>query len=135
MKTTILVDNDAQEGLGCEWGFSALIETDGATILLDSGASGLFSRRMRRPSASIWQMSTIACSPAHFDHADGFGDSSQSRPRAAAHPELMRGDVLERCQGDMKSSASREGFSSSRHCASSASTAPAIRTWRMAPGP
>ena len=44
MKTTILVDNDAQEGLGCEWGFSALIETDGATILLDSGASGLFAQ-------------------------------------------------------------------------------------------
>lgn len=43
MKVTILVDNNALEGLGSEWGFSAFLETDGgSTILPDSGASGFF---------------------------------------------------------------------------------------------
>ena len=78
MKTTILVDNDAQEGLGCEWGFSALIETDGAIILLDSGASGLFAQNAQALGIDLADVDYCVLSHAHFDHADGFGTSSQS---------------------------------------------------------
>lgn len=100
MKTTILVDNDAQEGLGCEWGFSALIETDnGTTILLDSGASGLFVQNARDLGIDLNDVDCCVLSHAHFDHADGFGDFFAINSCA---PLLIRNSCDEDCYSDAK---------------------------------
>lgn len=99
MKTTILVDNDAQEGLGCEWGFSALIETDGATILLDSGASGLFAQNAQALGIDLADVDYCVLSHAHFDHADGFGDFFAINDHA---PLLIRSSCEETCWSDAK---------------------------------
>lgn len=72
MKTTILVDNDAREGLGCEWGFSALIETDDVKVLLDTGASPLFADNARKLGIDLNEVDVAVLSHAHFDHTDGF---------------------------------------------------------------
>ena len=99
MKTTILVDNDAQEGLGCEWGFSALIETDGATILLDSGASGLFAQNAQALGIDLADVDYCVLSHAHFDHADGFGDFFAINDHA---PLLIQSACEETCWSDAK---------------------------------
>lgn len=100
MKTTILVDNDAQKGLGCEWGFSALIETDsGSIILLDSGASGLFAQNARELGIDLASVDCCVLSHAHFDHADGFGDFFAINDHA---PLLIRSSCAEDCYSDAK---------------------------------
>ncbi|KAF5436411.1 7,8-dihydropterin-6-yl-methyl-4-(beta-D-ribofuranosyl)aminobenzene 5'-phosphate synthase, partial [Candidatus Methanophagaceae archaeon] len=40
MKLRIVYDNEAKEGLKCDWGFSCLIETGNRKLLFDTGASG-----------------------------------------------------------------------------------------------
>lgn len=99
MKTTILVDNDAREGLGCEWGFSALIEADDATILLDTGASPLFADNARELGIDLQDVDVAVLSHAHFDHADGFGAFFELNDHA---PLYLQEACDETCWSDAK---------------------------------
>lgn len=100
MKTTILMDNEAQDDLGCEWGFSALIETDdGASILLDTGASGLFAQNAHALGIDLAQVDYAVLSHAHFDHADGFETFFDANDHA---PLLLQDACEENCYSDAK---------------------------------
>lgn len=83
MKATVLVDNKPSEGLGCEWGFAALIETGEANILLDTGASGLFVENARALGVDIASVDYGVLSHAHFDHADGLAAFFSENDRAS----------------------------------------------------
>lgn len=99
MKTTVLVDNNAQEGLGCEWGFSALIETSETTILLDAGASELFAQNARELGADLNQVDYCVLSHAHYDHADGLATFFELNKTA---PLLLQESCDESCWSDAK---------------------------------
>lgn len=43
MKATVLVDNIGENGIKGEWGLSIYIENDGTKLLLDTGASSLYT--------------------------------------------------------------------------------------------
>ncbi len=99
MRTTILTDNDAADGLGCEWGFSALIETDDTNILLDAGASGLFAQNAHELGIDLTAVDYAVLSHAHFDHADGFCDFFALNDHA---PLLIQQACEEDCWSDAK---------------------------------
>lgn len=99
MKTTILVDNDAREELGCEWGFSALIETDEVTVLLDTGASPLFAKNARELGIDLNDVDAAVLSHAHFDHADGFATFFELNDHA---PLFLQEACDETCWSDAK---------------------------------
>ncbi len=48
MKITVLIDNNANEGLKAEWGLSLLIEHKGAVYLADTGGNRRVRRKRRR---------------------------------------------------------------------------------------
>ena len=71
MRIHVLMDNNAPEGLVCEWGFAVLIEHAGKRILLDAGASPAFAQNARELGVPIDDVDCAVLSHAHFDHADG----------------------------------------------------------------
>jgi 7,8-dihydropterin-6-yl-methyl-4-(beta-D-ribofuranosyl)aminobenzene 5'-phosphate synthase len=96
MRLTILVDNQASQQLGGEWGLSILLEADGRKILLDTGASGLFRENAARLSLPLTDLDYLVLSHGHSDHTWGLPDlirdylagqiSVAQRPRLVAHP-------------------------------------------------
>ena len=71
LKMTVLVDNIARPPCRAEWGLSILIEADGKTILLDTGASGLFAENAALLGADLTAVDVGVLSHAHYDHSDG----------------------------------------------------------------
>ena len=71
LEMTVLIDNVAVEPLAAEWGLSILIQADDKTILLDTGASGLFSQNAETLGIDLTKVDTSVLSHAHYDHADG----------------------------------------------------------------
>lgn len=99
MRVTVLSDNNASEGLGCEWGFSALIETEGETVLLDTGASGLFAENAQVLGIDLACVDHAVLSHAHFDHASGFDVFFEHNDHA---PLLLQAACRENCWSDAK---------------------------------
>jgi len=73
MKTTIIYDNTAyREELQTDWGFSALVEAGGRTILFDTGASGsILLANMGKLGIAPEGIEEVFISHAHFDHTGG----------------------------------------------------------------
>lgn len=71
MKATILADNIAGNGLCGEWGLSVYIEHAGHTLLLDTGASGLFAENAAALGLDLSAVEYGVLSHAHYDHSDG----------------------------------------------------------------
>lgn len=73
MKLTILYDNTAfREDLQADWGFAALVEAHGRTVLFDTGARGeVLLSNMDRLGAEAAAVTDLFLSHAHFDHAGG----------------------------------------------------------------
>ncbi len=101
MKTTILVDNVASGELGSEWGFSALIETESATILLDTGATGMFAENARKLGIDLTRVDFGVLSHAHFDHANGLETFFAINDSA---PFLIQANCKENCFSDARGS-------------------------------
>ena len=72
MKLRIIVDNVSSSDIRGEWGFSALVEFGGKKILLDTGASRLFLKNMKKLDIDVSDIDYAVLSHAHFDHANGF---------------------------------------------------------------
>lgn len=72
---TILFDNTpAQEGVETGWGFSALIESPGHTVLFDAGADpGVLAGNMRALGKDPSAIEAIVVTHAHADHTAGLG--------------------------------------------------------------
>ncbi|MBU1050789.1 MBL fold metallo-hydrolase [Candidatus Bipolaricaulota bacterium] len=66
---TILYDNRASGELRPGWGFSALIRTDGATTLLDTGADKMvLEHNARHLGINLESVAALALSHDHCDH-------------------------------------------------------------------
>jgi 7,8-dihydropterin-6-yl-methyl-4-(beta-D-ribofuranosyl)aminobenzene 5'-phosphate synthase len=73
MKVTIIYDNKTlKNNLYPDWGFSALVETHGRTILFDTGSNGfiLFSN-MKELGIDPKEIDNVFISHYHFDHTGG----------------------------------------------------------------
>ena len=75
MKVQVLIDNIA--GMCCsrklfgEWGLSVYAEYEGHKVLLDTGASHLFSKNANVMGIDLSQVDIGVLSHAHYDHANG----------------------------------------------------------------
>lgn len=98
MKVTFLADNEAKDGLGCEWGLSMLVEHEGASVLLDAGATGLFAENARALGIDLAKVDACALSHAHFDHAGGFDEFCMINAEAP----LWMCPCRENCYSDAK---------------------------------
>ena len=96
LEMTVLIDNVAEAPLASEWGLSILIHADNRTILLDTGASGLFAQNEEVLGIDFAKVDTGVLSHAHYDHADGM-DTFFSLNQDA--PFLVRDGSCENCFG------------------------------------
>ena len=67
-KITILVDNEAREGLEKEHGFSAWIEAGNRRILFDTGHMGALQENVKRLNVDLSEADTLVISHGHRDH-------------------------------------------------------------------
>ena len=83
---TILFDNFTEdENLETGWGFAALLEASGHTILFDTGADGeILLRNMERLGVDAARIEAIVISHAHSDHTNGMA----ALLGLGIHPEL-----------------------------------------------
>jgi 7,8-dihydropterin-6-yl-methyl-4-(beta-D-ribofuranosyl)aminobenzene 5'-phosphate synthase len=73
VKLTILYDNTAIDPqLGSDWGFAALVEYGGHTVLFDTGANGpMLLENMRQLDVKPESIEAVIISHEHSDHTDG----------------------------------------------------------------
>lgn len=67
----ILTDNNAVPPLTGEWGLSVSLEYRGRRILLDTGASDLFTKNAAALGVDLSAVEYGVLSHAHYDHANG----------------------------------------------------------------
>lgn len=99
VRVTALSDNHVStRGLKAEHGFSCLVETEGANILFDSGASELFSENARALKLELYGVESIVLSHGHYDHSEGLRRALFEAPgaslvlsKAALIPKVARG--------------------------------------------
>ena len=77
VRITVLVENtpaaDAPGGVEGEHGLSLLVESEGARVLFDTGASGLVVRNAEalRLAKELTELDAIVLSHGHYDHTGG----------------------------------------------------------------
>jgi len=95
--STMLSDT---EGVG-EWGFGALVETDGRRILFDTGKfPDTVLRNSRELGVDLSSVEEVILSHNHIDHTGGLvtlrRELSKSNPRALSRAHVARGIFWER---------------------------------------
>lgn len=92
MRITILVDNQVSSNLKGEHGFSVLIESDGQTILLDTGQGDALSANARALDVDLGKTEALVLSHGHYDHTGGIPLMMQLAPdlRILCHPGVVR---------------------------------------------
>ena len=68
VKITLLVDNEAADGLEKEHGFAAWVEAGGRRILFDTGHMGALQANASRLGIDLKQADTLVISHGHRDH-------------------------------------------------------------------
>lgn len=94
MKITIIYDNTAfKDELQPDWGFSALVEAHGKTILFDTGGRGsILLVNMSRLGIAPATIDAVFISHAHFDHVGGLsGFLDQNEDVTVWCPSSFRG--------------------------------------------
>ncbi len=71
VKITILVDNQARDGLVAEHGLSLWIETEGRHILFDTGQGNALENNARALGVDLGTTDILILSHGHYDHAGG----------------------------------------------------------------
>lgn len=86
VRLTIVYDNTAADArLGAAWGFSALVEAPGGTLLFDTGGDGaLLLANMAQLGIDPASIETVVLSHAHDDHTGGL----PALLHAGAHPTI-----------------------------------------------
>jgi 7,8-dihydropterin-6-yl-methyl-4-(beta-D-ribofuranosyl)aminobenzene 5'-phosphate synthase len=91
IKISILVDNNAGEGLGQEHGFSAWIETSNSKILFDTGQGPTLAANALKLGVSLNQAEHLVLSHGHYDHGGGIPHvlNQAGSARIHLHPEAL----------------------------------------------
>jgi len=71
VRITILIDNQAGEGLKTEHGFALWIDTGDKQILFDTGQSGLLLDNAASLHVDLNKADTVILSHGHYDHTGG----------------------------------------------------------------
>ncbi|WP_172135047.1 MBL fold metallo-hydrolase [Adlercreutzia sp. ZJ473] len=103
MRIRVLIDNNADEGLTCEWGLSLLVEHAGTTYLYDTGATGAFVANAKVLGVDLANVDACILSHAHFDHAGGlksFADTNTDAPIYIA--SAAKENCYSRAKGDLE---------------------------------
>jgi len=100
LKITILSTMLADGGIG-EWGFAALVETDGHKILFDTGARpNTVLENARELKVNLNDVQDVILSHFHDDHTTGLmtlrREFSKSNPAALSRVHVAKGIFLER---------------------------------------
>lgn len=83
MKVVTLVENSCEnEVCGCEHGLSLYVETEQHKLLLDTGASDLFSSNAEKLGIDLTQVDTLVLSHGHYDHGGGILKFAEINPNA-----------------------------------------------------
>lgn len=96
MKATVLVDNISECSLRAEWGLSIYIEYGEKKLLLDTGASGNFSKNAKELQFDLAGVDFAVLSHAHYDHADGMETFFRENAKAKFY---LRAGSGENCYG------------------------------------
>lgn len=91
MRITILYDNHAfNDKLVPDWGFAALIEARGRTILFDTGArEQVLLSNMKALGVSAGRIDEVFISHDHWDHTGGLPAILQYKPARVYVPETI----------------------------------------------
>ena len=83
MKITCLMENTTGN-VNCqsEHGLSLLVETKDRTILVDTGASGLFLENANKLDVNLRKVETVFLSHGHYDHGGGILEFCKVNPTA-----------------------------------------------------
>ena len=96
MIARILIDNIARDGLIGEWGLAVWIEYGSKRILLDTGATGVFTENARQMGVNLAEADVAVLSHAHYDHANGMEAFFHINSKAKFY---LRAGTRERCYG------------------------------------
>lgn len=72
MIVKVLAENSAQDGFCAEHGLCLYMEHKGKKYLIDSGASGVFSKNASRLNVDLNAIDAAFLSHAHYDHSGGY---------------------------------------------------------------
>lgn len=91
MKIRLLCENTAADMVWlAEWGFSALIEFDGGSVLFDTGFSDVWQRNADHAGIDLEQVDAVAISHFHRDHTRGLlHHRFKTRKKLIAHPRVL----------------------------------------------
>jgi len=92
---TLLVDNQAAQGLVTEHGFSAWIDTGDIRILFDTGAGNALLANAAQLGVDLAQADFLVLSHGHYDHTGGLADFLSINPHAQIH--FGQGMAVARC--------------------------------------
>lgn len=72
MKVSVLIENtSSRDDLVAEHGLSLLVETNGGTILFDTGQTGAFADNARKMGVDLDAVDLAVLSHGHYDHGGG----------------------------------------------------------------
>jgi 7,8-dihydropterin-6-yl-methyl-4-(beta-D-ribofuranosyl)aminobenzene 5'-phosphate synthase len=100
LKVTVLSTMLADDGIG-EWGFAALVEVDGKSILFDTGARpNTVLENARELEIDLSGVEDVILSHSHWDHTAGLmtlrRELSKTNPAALSRAHVGKGFFLER---------------------------------------
>ena len=96
MKATVIVDNIKNNEISGEWGLCIFIEYGDKKVLLDTGASTLFSENAEKLDISLKDVDMAVLSHAHYDHANGMEEFFKINNKAKFY---LRDGCAENCYG------------------------------------
>lgn len=99
MNITVLMDNEAQNDLACEWGLSLLFDFEGTSLLLDAGATDAFAHNAQALGADLATVDAAVLSHAHFDHSGGMETFLRKNTTA---PLFLAASAAANCWSDSK---------------------------------
>jgi 7,8-dihydropterin-6-yl-methyl-4-(beta-D-ribofuranosyl)aminobenzene 5'-phosphate synthase len=92
LRITVLVDNQAANGLLIEHGLSLWVETPELNLLFDTGQGGVLSANAEALGVDLSQADNLVLSHGHYDHSGGVAQvlNGSSRVEVHAHPGVVQ---------------------------------------------